>query len=321
MSLPQKPKYTPINDESGKFEIMGCYPGYGMTLGNALRRVLLSSLKGAAVTSVKIKGVSHEFSTLDGVMEDAVQIILNLKKIRFRLHTDESVKVSLKFKGEGKVTAAAIKGSSEVEVVNPEQIIATITDKKVELEMELEVSNGLGYVPIEQQERGEKEIEVIAIDAVYTPIRRVNYEVENMRVGKRTDYNKITLEIVTDGSITPQEAFSKAVVLLVEQFSVLGGIEVVEAKSVELFQEAELVQETEVIEAKEEELDPLKVKVTELKNLSTRTLNVLETNKIAKVKDIVKHTEDGLKGLEGMGDKGIKEIKKSIGELGLTLKQ
>ena len=319
MSLPQKPKYTPINDQSGKFEIMGCYPGYGMTLGNALRRVLLSSLKGAAVTSVKIKGVSHEFSTLDGVMEDAVQIILNLKKIRFRLHTDESVKVSLKFKGEGKVTAAAIKGSSEVEVVNPEQIIAIITDKKVELEMELEVSNGLGYVPIDQQERGEKEIEVIAIDAVYTPIRRVNYEVENMRVGKRTDYNKITLEIVTDGSITPQEAFSKAVVLLVEQFSVLGGIEVVEEKPVVEIQEAELIEE--VVVAKEEEFDPLKVKVTELKNLSTRTLNVLETNKIVKVKDIVKHTEEGLKGLEGMGDKGIKEIKKSVGELGLTLKQ
>ncbi len=320
VSLPQKPKYTPINDQSGKFEIMGCYPGYGMTLGNALRRVLLSSLKGAAVTSVKIKGVSHEFSTLDGVMEDAVQIILNLKKIRFRLHTDEAVKVSLKFKGEGKVTAAAIKGSSEVEVVNPEQIIATITDKKVELEMELEVSNGLGYVPIDQQERGEKEIEVIAIDAVYTPIRRVNYEVENMRVGKRTDYNKITLEIVTDGSITPQEAFSKAVALLVEQFSVLGGIEIVEEKPVAEIKEAQLVEEDAVADA-EEEFDPLKVKVVELKNLSTRTLNVLEANKVAKVKDIVKHTEESLKGLEGMGDKGIKEIKKSIGELGLTLKQ
>ena len=185
--------------------------------------------------------------------------------------------------------------------------------------MELEVSNGLGYVPIDQQERGEKEIEVIAIDAVYTPIRRVNYEVENMRVGKRTDYNKITLEIVTDGSITPQEAFSKAVTLLVEQFSVLGGIEVVEEKVEAPVKEAELVEE--VAEVKEEEFDPLKTKVTELKNLSTRTLNVLEANKVAKVKDIVKHTEEGLKGLEGMGDKGIKEIKKSIGELGLTLKQ
>ena len=317
VSLPQKPKYTPIDEKSGKFEIMGCYPGYGMTLGNALRRVLLASLKGSAITAVKIKGVSHEFSTLDGVMEDAVQIILNLKKIRFKMHSDEPVKVSLKFKGEGKVTAKEIKCPSSVEVVNKDQIIATITDKKVELELELEISNGLGYVPIDQQHRLEKEIGVIAIDAVYTPIQRVNYEVENMRVGKRTDYNKITLEIVTDGSITPEEAFKKAVAILVEQFSVLGGIEVVEEKEAEE-KEAELVEEKETAE---EAADPLKIKITELKNLSTRTLNVLEAGKLAKIKDIVKHSEEDLRALEGMGDKGIKEIKKSIGEFGLTLKQ
>jgi len=318
VSLPQKPKYTPIDEKSGVFEIPGCYPGYGMTLGNALRRVLLASLEGAAITSVKINGVSHEFSTLDGVMEDAVQIILNLKKIRFKLHSDEPVKVSLKFKGEGKVTAKEIKCPSSVEVVNKDQIIATVTDKKTELELELEISKGLGYVPIDQQERPEKEIGVIAIDAVYTPIQRVNYEVENMRVGKRTDYNKITLEIVTDGSITPEEAFTKAVAILVEQFSVLGGIEVVEAGK-----EAEAKEEeaSEAKEAVEEEADPLKIKVTDLKNLSTRTLNVLEAGKIVKVKDIVKHSEEELRDLEGMGDKGIKEIKKSIGEFGITLKQ
>jgi DNA-directed RNA polymerase subunit alpha len=318
VSLPQKPKYTPIDEKSGKFEIMGCYPGYGMTLGNALRRVLLASLKGSAITAVKIKGVSHEFSTLDGVMEDAVQIILNLKKIRFKMHSDEPVKVSLKFKGEGKVTAKEIKCPSSVEVVNKDQIIATITDKKVELEMELEISNGLGYVPIDQQHRPEKEIGIIAIDAVYTPIQRVNYEVENMRVGKRTDYNKITLEIVTDGSITPEEAFKKAVAILVEQFSVLGGIEIVGEATETIEKEAEIVEEKEIIE---ESTDPLKIKITELKNLSTRTLNVLEAGKLAKVKDIVKHSEEELRELEGMGDKGIKEIKKSIGEFGLTLKQ
>lgn len=317
VSLPQKPKYTPIDEKSGKFEILGCYPGYGMTLGNALRRVLLASLKGSAITSVKIKGVSHEFSTMDGVMEDVVQIILNLKKVRFRMHGDEPVKVTLKSKGEGKVTASEIKCPSDVEVVNGDQIIATVTDKKVELEMELEISNGLGYVPIDQQNRDEKEIGVIAIDAVYTPINRVNYEVENMRVGKRTDYNKITLEIVTDGSMTPEDAFSRAVAILVEQFSVLGGIEIVEEKPVEEIQEAEVEIEAPVIE----EADPLKTKVGELKNLSTRTLNVLEASKIAKVKDIVKMTEEDLKALDGMGDKGIKEIKKAIGELGLTLKQ
>ena len=318
VSIPQKPKYTPTDEKSGVFEIPGCYPGYGMTLGNALRRVLLASLEGAAVTSVKIKGISHEFSTLDGVMEDVVQIILNLKKIRFKMHSDEPVKVSLKFKGEGKVTAKEIKCPSSVEVVNKDQMIATITDKKTELEMELEISKGLGYVPIEQQERPDKEIGVIAIDAVYTPIKRVNYEVENMRVGKRTDYNKVTLEIVTDGSITPEEAFKKAVAILVEQFSVLGGIEVID-KDKESEKTEEDIDETK--ETPEEEIDPLKIKVTDLKNLSTRTLNVLEAGKIAKVKDIVKHTEEELRALEGMGDKGIKEIKKSIGEFGITLKQ
>lgn len=317
VSLPQKPKYTPIDEKSGKFEILGCYPGYGMTLGNALRRVLLASLKGSAITSVKIKGVSHEFSTMDGVMEDVVQIILNLKKVRFKMHGDEPVKVTLKSKGEGKVTAADIKCPSNVEVVNTDQVIATVTDKKVELEMELEISTGLGYVPIDQQNREEKEIGVIAMDAVYTPINRVNYEVENMRVGKRTDYNKITLEIVTDGSMTPEEAFSKAVSILVEQFSVLGGIEIVEEKVVEEIQEAEVEAEAPAVQ----EADPLKTKVVELKNLSTRTLNVLEASKIGKVKDIVKMTEEDLKALDGMGDKGIKEIKKAIGELGLTLKQ
>ncbi|EKE19708.1 MAG: DNA-directed RNA polymerase subunit alpha [uncultured bacterium] len=318
VSLPQKPKYTPIDEMSGKFEIMGCYPGYGMTLGNALRRVLLASLEGAAITSVKIKGVSHEFSTMDGVMEDAVQIILNLKKIRFKMHSEEPVKVSLKFKGEGKVTAKEIKCPSDVEVVNTDQIIATITDKKVEFEMELEISRGLGYVPIDQQNRPEKEIGVIAIDAVYTPIRRVNYEVENMRVGKRTDYNKITLEIVTDGSITPEEAFKKAVAILVEQFSVLGGIEMIQEAPIVEVQEAVIVEEKKEVE---EAVDPMKIKVGELKNLSTRTLNVLETSKIAKIKDIVKLSEEELLGLEGMGSKGVKEIKKSIGEFGITLKQ
>jgi len=317
VSLPQKPKYTPIDEKSGKFEIMGCYPGYGMTLGNALRRVLLASLEGAAVTSVKIKGVSHEFSTLDGVMEDAVQIILNLKKIRFKMYSDEPVKVTLKFKGEGKVTAKEIKCPSSVEVVNTDQLIATVTDKKNEFELELEISKGLGYVPIDQQNRPEKEIGVIAIDAVYTPIRRVNYEVENMRVGKRTDYNKITLEVVTDGSMTPEEAFKKAVVILVEQFSVLGGIEIVEEAVEPEVKEAEIVEEVVVAEA----MDPLKIKVTELKNLSTRTLNVLEASKIVKIKDIAKLNEEGLLALEGMGDKGVKEIKKSIGEFGITLKQ
>lgn len=317
ISLPQKPKYSKTGENSGKFEILGCYPGYGTTLGNALRRVLLSSLSGAALTSVKIKGVSHEFSAIPGVLEDVVQIILNLKKIRLRMEGEETVKISLNAKGEGKITAKSIKCPSGVEVVNKDQIIATITDKKIELEMEMEVNKGLGYIPVEQQQRDEKEIGVIAIDAIYTPIRRVNYLVEDMRVGKKTDFNKITLDIETDGSITPEEAFKKSIDILVGQFSALGEL-AVEEKEAEKTEEAQIEEKEE--EKKEEVKDPLKLKISELKGLSNRTVNVLEENKVEKVKDVVKMKEDELKELKGMGDKGIKEIRKAIGEFGLTLK-
>lgn len=225
ITSPQKPKYTELGANHGKFEILGCYPGYGTTLGNAMRRVLLSSLDGAAAKSVKIKGVSHEFSTIPGVMEDVVQIILNLKQVRFRLHGDEAVKITLKSKGEGVVTAGAFKTSSDVEVVNGDQVIATLTDKKTEFEMEVEVDKGVGYVPVESREEEDRELSVIAIDSIYTPVKRVNYEIENMRVGKRTDYDKVTLEVVTDGSISPVEAFEKSVAILVSQFSSLTEVE------------------------------------------------------------------------------------------------
>ncbi len=225
ITSPLKPKYTALGTNHGKFEILGCYPGYGTTVGNALRRVLLSSLDGAAAKSIKIKGVSHEFSTVPGVMEDVVQIILNLKQVRFNLHGDETVKITLKSKGEGILTAAQFKTPSDVEVVNPDQIIATITDKKTEFEMEVEVDKGIGYVPVESREHEDYEIDVIAIDSIYTPVKRVNYEIENMRVGKRTDYDKVTLEVVTDGSISPVEAFEKSVAILVSQFSSLTEVE------------------------------------------------------------------------------------------------
>lgn len=225
ITSPQKPKYTALGSNHGKFEILGCYPGYGTTLGNALRRVLLSSLDGAAAKSVKIEGVSHEFSTIPGVKEDVVQIILNLKQVRFKVYGEDAVKVTIKSKSEGPVTAGSIKVPSSVEIVNPEQVIATITDKKAEFEMEIEIDRGIGYVPAESREREDREIGVIVIDAIYTPVKRVNYEIENMRVGKRTDYDKITLEVVTDGSISPTEAFEKGVAILVSQFSSLTEID------------------------------------------------------------------------------------------------
>jgi len=318
ITLPQKPKFTSVDAQTGKFEIEGCYPGYGTTLGNALRRVLLSSLSGSAVTSVKIKGVTHEFSTIPNVLEDVIQIILNLKQVRFKSFSDEPVKISLKVKGEKVITAGMIECPSDVEVITKDAHIATITNPKGEFEMELEIRNGIGYVPVEQQERGEKEIGVIAVDAIYTPIKRVNYNVDNMRVGKKTDYEKVTLEITTDGSIDSKEAFAKAVAILVEQFSVFGSLAAAEKK------EAVIVEEVveavpEVVEEKKE--DPKKVLVTDLKNLSTRTLNVLEANKIETIGAIVKMTEAELTDLEGMGAKGVKEIKKAIGDYGINLKQ
>lgn len=223
ISIPQASQYTEGKNNTGTIEIPGCFPGYGTTLGNVIRRVLLSSIEGSAITSVKIKGVSHEFSAIDGVLEDVVQIILNLKKVRFRMHGDEKVTATLKVKGEKEVTAKDIKTSSDVEVVDNDQHIATLTDKKASLEMEFTIEKGIGYVPSDQHAVEEKEVGAIMVDAIYTPVKRVNYNVENMRVGKRTDYEKVTLEIVTDGSVTPQEAFEKSVDILVEQFRALSG--------------------------------------------------------------------------------------------------
>jgi len=218
---PQKTEYQELDKARGAVEIIGCYPGYGATLGNALRRVLLSSLKGAAVTSVKIEGAQHEFSTVEHVKEDIVQIILNLKKIRFRMDDEETVKVSVNVKGDKVVTAKDIKTFTGIEVMNPDQVIAHLTDKKAQFNIEIEVQKGLGYVPVEQQDRPEKEIGVIAIDAIFTPVKRVNFTIDNVRVGKRTDYEKIRLDIETDGTVSPKDAFEHAVGILVQQFGSL----------------------------------------------------------------------------------------------------
>ena len=317
ITLPQKPKYIPLDEKTGKFEIDGCYPGYGTTVGNALRRVLLSSLPGSAITSVKIKGVKHEFSTIPNVLEDVIQIVLNLKQVRLKSHKDEPVTVTLSVKGEKVITAGMIKCPTDVEVITKDAPIATITNAKGEFDMEMEVENGIGYVPVDQQLREKKEVGMIALDAIYTPIRRVNYTIENMRVGKRTDFEKIILEVATDGSISPKDAFAQAVKILSDQFSVLTTIkEVEEAVEQEV---AEVVVEAEVAEVVTE--DVTKTQVSALKNLSTRTLNVLEKANIATVADIVKLTEVQVGELEGMGAKGIKEIKKAIGDFGINLKK
>lgn len=317
ITLPAAPRYTDLGNNTGQVEIDGCYPGYGTTLGNTIRRVLLSSLTGTAVTSIKVSGVSHEFSTLPGVKEDIIQIILNLKKVRFKCYKNEPVNLTVKEKGAKKITAAQIQCPSDVEVVNKEAPIATITDKKGELEMEIEIQKGLGYVPVEQQEREKKEIGLIAIDAIFTPVRRVNYTVENTRVGKRTDYDKITLEIETDGSLTSQEAYQEAIEIIIEQFGTLKEFQLEKAE----IKEEQLEQQEARIQEKESESGESKPETSvETLSLSTRTMNVLEKNNIKTVRNLISFSESELSKLEGMGEKGIKEIKKAIGNLGLTLK-
>lgn len=198
-----------------------CYYGYGMTLGNALRRVLLSSLPGAAVTSVKFNGVEHEFSTIDYVSEDVVDLILNLKRLRVKVHSDQPVKITLKVKGEKDVTAGDFDKNAEVEVMNPDLHLATLTDKKAVLDMEVVVERGRGYLPTEQQDKSRLAVGEIAVDAVFTPVVNVGYKVENTRVGQVTDYDKLTMYVETDGISTPPEAFIQAVDILLEQFTAL----------------------------------------------------------------------------------------------------
>jgi DNA-directed RNA polymerase subunit alpha len=217
-------------DNVGNFEIEGLYAGYGLTLGNALRRVLLSSLPGAAITQVKIKGAEHEFSTVPGVLEDIIEIILNLKKVRFHFFAAEPQNLTLKVKGEKKVAAKDIKTNAQVEVVNPDSHIATLTDKNAELDMEIVVEKGLGYAPVESRKIEKLPVKTIALDAIFTPVVKVNFNVENMRVGERTDFNRLKLLIETDGSISPSSALHKACNILKDHFEKVSAVEVEEVK-------------------------------------------------------------------------------------------
>jgi len=319
INLPEKPKIIKKEGNQASFEIKSCYPGYGITLGNALRRILLSSLPGTAVTSVKISGVEHEFSTIPGVLEDVVEIILNLKQLKFKMFTDELIKVTLKVKGKREVTAADIKTPPELEIANKDLHIASLTDKSAVLEMEMHVEKGLGYVPVEQREKKELGIGNIAIDAIFSPVRKVSYSVENMRVGQMTNYNKLILDLETNGSITPEEAFKKAAEILVKQFNTLTEIEEEKLDKKEKIKKEDVKIEKESTKEKEEN-SFLKKAIDELK-LSVRTINLLKENKIKNVGQLVKKNEEKLKNLKGMGDKSIKEIKRALGNLGLTWKE
>ncbi|MST04444.1 MAG: DNA-directed RNA polymerase subunit alpha [Candidatus Pacebacteria bacterium] len=218
------------DQKNGVFEIDGLYSGYGITVGNALRRILLSSLPGAAITQVKIKGVSHEFSTISGVQEDVVEILLNLKRIRFKMWTDEPQVLSLKEKGEGVISASMIKSNSQVEVVNGSELIATITDKHGEVDMEITVEKGLGYVPSEARKAQKLGVGIMAIDSIFTPVISVNFSIENMRVEDKTDYNKLKISIETDGTVTPSFAIKRASEILESHFKEVAKLEILGEK-------------------------------------------------------------------------------------------
>jgi len=221
INLPHPPKIVKKEGNKAIFEIEALHPGYGVTIGNSLRRVLLSSLEGAAVTQMKIKGISHEFSTIPGVLEDVITIMLNLKQLRFRLFAVESQKAVLKVKGEKEVKGLDLTLPAQVELANKNCHLATLTSKSAELEMEIQIEKGIGYSSRETRQKEKLEIGAIPVDAIFTPVKRVSYRIENMRVGERTDYDRVFLEIETDGIIAPEQAFWQASEILVKHFSLL----------------------------------------------------------------------------------------------------
>ncbi len=318
--LPSKPKVVREEENTGVYEVDGLYPGYGHTLGNSLRRIILSSLPGAAITSVKIDGVDHEFSTISGVKEDVIMILLNLKKIRIELLTDEPQTISLTVKGVKEVVASDLTVPSQVRILNPEAPIATLTEKQSELSMELRVEKGIGYIPKEVLQKERAEIGSITLDAIFTPIRRVNYEVENMRVGDRTDFNRLRIFIETDGIISPRQALEHSIATMINQLKAIVGFK--EDGVEELYREkqGEAVLGTE--DSKDEEVDPdiLKTRIESL-DLSSRTLNALSNANVRTVGGLVRKREDDILDIPGMGTKGVEEIREKLSALGVSLKQ
>ncbi len=315
VTLPSKPRIVSEKEFSGVYEVDGLYPGYGHTLGNSLRRIILSSLPGAAITSVKIKNVQHEFSTIDGVKEDVIAILLNLKKVRIQMLSDEPQQMKIKIKGQKVITAADIEIPGQVQVLNPDQPIAEITNKNTELEIDMTVEQGLGYVSKEVLQKDRVEIGVITLDAIFTPIRRVNYEVENMRVGDRTDFNRLRLFIETDGTITPKEALEKSIEIMINQLKAVIGF-----KEEEIQLPEEVAPEGEQEEDKKEvDSEFLKTRIDDLE-LSVRTTNSLEEANIRTVGGLVRKREDDILAVEGIGQKGLQEIKRALSNFGVTLK-
>jgi DNA-directed RNA polymerase subunit alpha len=280
------------------------YPGYGVTIGNAFRRVLLSSMPGAAVTAVKIKFVDHEFSTIPNVKEDVIQIILNLKQLRVRSTSTEPVRLSLKAKGEGVVTAAQIQETDQVQVVNKDLHIATLDNKNSDFDMEIIVEQGRGYVPVEARENQKLEVGMLGIDAIYTPVRSVYFDVTNVRVGQITNFDKLSLTLETDGTISGEEVIDIASHILVDHFTMMFNRSVITEQaevSPEIsndFTEEATLEPTEIVEGTN--LDELQ--------LSNRAKNALMKNNIQTVEALRALSDEDIKNISGLGEKTINEI-------------
>ena len=308
--MPKKLQYDPkkVTDTYGKFTAEPLERGFGTTLGNALRRVLLSSLEGAAITAVKIAGVQHEFSSIPGVVEDTTDLILNLKEVRLKLHTDKPKTLTLKAKGPGEVTAKDIEADAEVEVLNPELHLATI-DKNGKLEFEMRARRGRGYVPSDKNKESGQPIGVIPIDAIFSPIRKVNFKVENARVGQDTDFDKLIMDVTTDGSLRPDDAIAHAAKLLKDHLSIF--IHLPEEEEESLFAEEELKKSPDFNEN-------LLRSVNELE-LSVRAANCLKNAGIETIAEMVQKTESEMLKTKNFGRKSLNEIKEILTGMGLSL--
>jgi DNA-directed RNA polymerase subunit alpha len=323
--LPSKPKAVLEEGSKGVYEIDGLVPGYGYTLGNSLRRIILSSLRGAAVTAVKIDGVSHEFATIDGVKEDVITILLNLKNVRFNVTGDEAQKVSISTKGPKVITAKDINSTGIVEVINTDQYICEITGK-TSIDIELTIEKGLGFVPRDQHHKGKADIGTIFLDAIFSPIRRVSYDVEEMRVGDKTNFNRLRMTIETDGSLSPREALEQSVSTMIEQLAAVISVDsnkIIEEVQSTFVKPVSVEKESTPSNTDEDDesdvTDVLKNRIDTI-GLSTRTLNALNAANIRTVGGIARKKTEDLLEIDGIGDKGITEIKEALATFNLSLK-
>ena len=303
-----EPKEISEDAKFGKFVVEPLERGFGNTLGNSLRRILLSSLPGAAVTSVQIDGVLHEFSTIEGVVEDVASIILNVKKLALKIYSDEEKVIEIDVKGDGQVTATDITHDSDVEILNPDLYIATLA-KNGHLRMRMYAKRGRGYTPADQNKREDLPIGVIPIDSIYTPVSRVNFQVENTRVGQSSDYDKLSLDVWTDGSISPREAISLGAKILTEHLNIF----------VDMTHEA---QTAEIMVEKEENLKEKNLEMTiEELDLSVRSYNCLKRAGINTVQELSSKSEDDMMKVRNLGRKSLEEVKAKLDELGLGLRK